>query len=320
MEFGVAVGNFGTFGKRGSANDIVAVARHADTLGFDSVWVHDHLVMPATIRARYPYNETGVAGFAYRQDIYDPLAMMAAIAVRTKHVRIGTSVLIIPYRNPVVLARMLATLDHLSGGRVLLGLGVGWMAEEFDALGIGEYYSIRGTVTDEWVRICLALWTSEGTASYQGRFHSFSDLGTLPRPIQRPHIPLWIGGKGDVAARRVARYGQGYHTISSTPEEIVEELRIVHSAMETRGRDPNQLVISMLGPRLLIGSPVPPGSAGVGGSRDEIIDRLSEYERAGLQHAIATPSFGETLGEATPERTMEALQYTAEEILPAFRT
>ena len=318
MQFGVTVGNFGTYGKQGGARDLVRIARRAELLGFDSVWVHDHLFMPATIRARYPYNESGVAGFAYRQDIYDPLATMAAIAVQTSRVEIGTSVLIIPYRNPVVLARMLATLDQLSHGRIILGLGVGWMQEEFEALGIGDYYPVRGSVTDEWIRICLALWTNEGAVDYEGRFHSFSGLSASPRPVRQPHIPLWVGGKGEVAWRRVARYGSGYHSITSSPEEIRAELSHVHEELERRGRDPAQLVVSMLGPRVVIGRHVDT-PATVSGSRDEIIDRLGEYERAGLQHALATPSFGELLGEATPERTEEAMQYMAEEVLPALQ-
>jgi probable F420-dependent oxidoreductase len=318
MEFGIAVGNFGTFGKRGSASDIVGVARHAELLGFDSVWLHDHLFMPATIRARYPYNESGVAGFAYRQDIYDPLAMMAAIAVNTKKVRIGTSVLIIPYRDPVVLARMLATADHLSHGRILLGLGVGWMQEEFEALGIGEYYPIRGSITDEWIRICIALWTGQQPVSHNGRVRSFEGLDPQPRPLQQPHIPLWVGGKGDAAHRRVARYGSGYHTITSTPAALREELALVRAEMERRGRDPGELVISMLGPAVSIGRDEPVGPGVISGPRDAMIEQLAEYQEAGLQHAIILPSFVNTT-EVTPERMMEAMQYFSEELMPALR-
>jgi probable F420-dependent oxidoreductase len=318
MEFGVTVGNFGQYGKRGTARDQVLIAQKAEELGFDSVWVHDHLFMPATIRARYPYNEQGSAGFAYRQDIYDPLAMMAAIAVSTARISIGTSVLIIPYRNPVVLARMLATLDHLSRGRILLGLGVGWMAEEFDALGIGSHYARRGSVTDEWMRICMALWTGERTASHHGNIHSFDGLATRPRPVQRPHIPLWVGGKGEIAARRVARYGSGYHTITSTPEQIEAELRIVRAEVEKAGRDPAEIVVSMLGPAVMIGRTPPPGTAAVGGSAAQIVEGLREYERAGLQHAIVLPSLPNTV-EPSPAHTTEAMQFLAAEVLPAFR-
>ena len=127
MKFGIPIGNFGTFGKHGDAMDIVAVAENAEALGFDSVWVHDHIFMPARIGSRYPYNDSGVAGFAYHQDIYDPISIMAAVAMRTSRVQIGTSVLIIPYREPLLQAQMLATLDHLSHGRiVLVSAWAGW--------------------------------------------------------------------------------------------------------------------------------------------------------------------------------------------------
>jgi len=149
VKFGIPIGNFGAFGKHGGAPDLLTVAERAELLGYDSVWLHDHIFMPARIESRYPYNEAGSAGFAYRQDIYDPLAVMAAVAVRTTRVRIGTSVLIVPYRNPLHMAKMLATLDQLAHGRVILGIGVGWMEEEFVALGLGDRFPVRGRVTDE---------------------------------------------------------------------------------------------------------------------------------------------------------------------------
>jgi probable F420-dependent oxidoreductase len=318
MEFGITVGNFGTFGRHGGAMDQVAIARHAESLGFDSVWVHDHLLMPATIRARYPYNEAGSAGFAYRQDIYDPLAMMAAIAAATGRVRIGTSVLIIPYRNPVLLARMLATLDDLSAGRVILGLGVGWMAEEFEALGLADQFPVRGSVTDEWMRICQALWTRGAPVACEGRFHSFSGLGPSAN-VQRPHIPLWVGGKGEIAAKRVARYGSGYHTITSTPPQVAQELAIVRAEVERVGRDPAEIVVSMLGPAVIIGGEPSPDGAAAAGNAEQIVSRLKEYEAAGLQHAIIFPAFANRTGENSPARMMEAMDWVAAEVLPRMR-
>jgi probable F420-dependent oxidoreductase len=318
MKFGIAVGNFGMFGKHGATTEIIEVAQHAERLGFDSVWLHDHLFMPATIRARYPYNEAGSVGFAYRQDIYDPISMMAAVAMNTTTVQIGTSVLIVPYRNPIVLARMLATLDHLSAGRILFGLGVGWMTEEFEALGIGDYYPIRGTVTDEWVRICLALWSGEDEVDYAGRFHSFQDLVGEPAAVQRPHIPLWIGGKGEVAARRVARYGDGYQTITSSPEEVRAELVLVRNELELKGREMSEIVVSMLGPPVMIGASGPVGPSVISGSTEQMIDQLGQFSDAGLQHAIVLPTAADPSLEATPQRMMDMMQFMAEEILPAL--
>ena len=243
---------------------------------------------------------------------------MAALAVRTKRIRIGTDVLIIPYRNPLVLAKMLATLDQLSHGRITLGAGVGWMQDEFDALGIGAYYPVRGAVTDEWIRICLTLWTSKGPASFHGKFHAFDQVGAGPQPVQVPHIPIWIGGTGAVAHRRVARYGDGYLPMPSPPEAVRAQLQSVRQELEKRGRDPSALAVGMLGPRIVIGGAREEGAVGAFGSRQEIIDQLAEYARAGLQHVIATPSFAGATGVSL-ERTKEAMQYMAEEIMPAFR-
>jgi probable F420-dependent oxidoreductase len=318
MKFGVSIGNFGQFGKRGGANDLVDVAERAEQMGYDSVWVHDHIFMPARIHARYPYNESGVAGFAWRQDIYDPLAMMAAVAVRTRRVSIGTSVLIIPYRNPLALAKMLATLDCLSHGRIVLGIGVGWMTEEFEALGMGDYYPVRGRVTDEWMRICIEMWTGEGTSGYDGRYHSFQGVGAFPKPVQKPHIPIWVGGKGEVAARRVARYGSGYHTIASTPEDVAQELQIVRRELDKRGRDLSEIEVSMLGGISLTEGAAWSASTLIGGSKQQIIDRLAEYEKAGLHHLVGTPTSVEPTRNS-PQRLMEDMQYLAEEIIPALR-
>ncbi len=318
MKFGISIGNFGQFGKRGGAQEQVQIAQCAEQLGYDSVWVHDHLFMPARIRARYPYNDSGVAGFAWRQDIYDPLAMMAAVAVRTQRVSIGTSVLIVPYRNPLVLAKMLATLDCLSHGRIRLGIGVGWMAEEFEALGMGNYYPIRGRITDEWMRICIEMWTSGGASSYTGQYHQFDRVGAFPKPVQKPHIPIWVGGKGEIAARRVARYGSGYHTITSSPQEVTEELQIVTRELEKRDRELSEIEVSMLGGMSLRAGSAWGSSAMIGGSKAQIIDQLGAYARAGMHHLIATPTSG-LRGDHTPQRLMDDMQYVAEEILPALR-
>ena len=310
MKFGVPVGNFGQFGKRGGARNQVRVAVAAERLGFDSVWVHDHLVMPARIRARYPYNEAGVAGFAWRQDIYDPFSMMSALAVATERVEIGTSVLIVPYRNPLVQAKMLATIDQLARGRIRLGIGVGWMKEEFEELGIGDWYPVRGRVTDEWITIWKRVWADEGPSSFQGRFYSFQDMGAFPKPV-RKSIPIWVGGWGDVAARRVARLGDGYQTISSTPA-------MVRTEMEKRGRNPDLLEISMLSGIRIGGDALPGSTPVVSGSSQQIIDRLGEYRDAGLHHLLATPRRADA-GPPTPDTMIEDMQYLAEEVLPALR-
>ena len=322
MKFGIPIGNFGTFGKHGDAMDIVAVAENAEALGFDSVWVHDHIFMPARIDSRYPYNDSGVAGFAYHQDIYDPISIMAAVAVRTSRVQIGTSVLIIPYREPLLQAQMLATLDHLSHGRIVLGIGVGWMEEEFNALGLADQFPIRGRITDEWMKICIEAWTSDGPATFEGEHRQFERVGGMVGCVQEPHIPIWVGGKGPIAARRVARYATGYHTISSTPAEVAAEIKIVNDEVERQGRDPAEIEVSMLGPMVLLdGDPdsVRGFPAVAGGSADQIVETLGQYAEAGLHHALTLPTFSTPAWDITPQQHHEAMQQLAEEIIPALR-
>lgn len=311
MQFGVVSGNFGTFEGDPGVDGCLQIAEEAERLGFDSVWVHDHVIMPSGVKSTYLYNDTGASPFRVDQFIYDPLAVMAAIAARTSRVRIGTSVLIVPYRNPLVLAKALSTIDRISHGRITLGIGVGWMAEEFDALGISEYWPHRGSVTDEWMRVCINLWTQEGPSSFKGRWVSYENVGANPLPAQKPHIPIWVGGKSDIAMRRVARYGNGYHTITSTPAEVAKEVALVRAEVERAGRNPDEIVVSMLW-----------SGMGISG-KDELIQTLGEYDRAGMHHLVGIPWLGSgALMDRTPQDRLPALienlNYFASDVLPAL--
>lgn len=312
MQFGVLTGNFGTFGENPGADGSLIVAEEAERLGFDSVWVHDHVIMPSGVTSRYPYNATGDSPFRVDQFIYDPITMMAAIAARTSRVLIGTSVLVVPYRNPIVLAKELATIDRISHGRVILGIGVGWMAEEFEALGIGELYPKRGSVTDEWMAVCINLWTQTGPSSFSGRWVEYKDVGANPLPVQKPHIPIWVGGKTPAAMRRVARYGNGYHTITSTPAEVATEIGLVRAEMEKAGRNPDDLAISMLWSGL--------GTPGT----DELVTTLGNYERAGMHHLVGIPWLrgADSLARLTTADRLKALtenlEFFASDIRPAL--
>jgi probable F420-dependent oxidoreductase len=312
MQFGVFAGNFGTFGEEPGVDGCLAVAEEAERLGFDSVWVHDHVIMPSDVRSRYPYSETGASPFRVDQYIYDPLALMAAIGARTSRVAIGTSVLIVPYRNPLVLAKELATIDRISHGRIILGIGVGWMAEEFEALGIGGYWEQRGAVTDEFMAVCRDLWTQRGPSSFRGRWVRYENVGANPRPLQRPHIPIWIGGKTAAALRRVARYGSGYHSITSTPAQVAHEVRNVRAELERAGRDPDGIVISMLWAGLDVR-----GAA-------QTLDAIGAYERAGMHHLVGIPwlldrEFSAPSDAGRLEATLENMSVFAAEVLPKVR-
>ena len=203
-------------GDMASPENLRTLAQRAESLGFDSVWVSDHIILPRKVDSFYPYAADGVATFRPDEDYYDPLATLNFLAGCTQKIRLGTHVLILPYRNPVVTAKMLSTLDVLSGGRVILGAGVGWMEEEFQALGL-DTYAQRGAVTDEYIQLFKELWTKD-EPEFQGEHYQLSGMGFM----QKPHPPIWIGGHTNPAIRRAAEYGDGWMPIGLRPPAILE--------------------------------------------------------------------------------------------------
>ena len=207
-------------GDMASPENLRTLAQRAESLGFDSVWVSDHIILPRKADSFYPYAADGVATFRPDEDYYDPLATLNFLAGCTQKIRLGTHVLILPYRNPVLTAKMLSTLDVLSGGRVILGAGVGWMEEEFQALGL-DTYAQRGAVTDEYIQLFKELWTKDNP-EFHGEHYQLSESGFQPKPVQKPHPPIWIGGHTNPAIRRAAKYGDGWMPIGLRPPAILE--------------------------------------------------------------------------------------------------
>ena len=207
-------------GNMASPENLRTLAQRAESLGFDSAWVSDHIILPRKVDSFYPYAADGVATFRPDEDYYDPLAALNFLAGCTQKIRLGTHVLILPYRNPVLTAKMLSTLDVLSEGRVILGAGVGWMEEEFQALGL-DTYAQRGAVTDEYIQLFKELWTKDDP-EFQGEHYQLSGTGFQPKPVQKPHPPIWIGGHTNPAIRRAAKYGDGWMPIGLRPPAILE--------------------------------------------------------------------------------------------------
>lgn len=207
-------------GDMASPENLRTLAQRAESLGFGSVWVSDHIILPRKVDSFYPYAADGVATFRPDEDYYDPLATLNFLAGCTQKIRLGTHVLILPYRNPVLTAKMLSTLDVLSGGRVILGAGVGWMEEEFQALGL-DTYAQRGAVTDEYIQLFKELWTKDNP-EFHGEHYQLSESGFQPKPVQKPHPPIWIGGHTNPAIRRAAKYGDGWMPIGLRPPAILE--------------------------------------------------------------------------------------------------
>ena len=207
-------------GDMASPANLRTLAQRAESLDFDSAWVSDHIILPRSVDSFYPYAANGVATFRPDEDYYEPLAALNFLAGCTQKIRLGTHVLILPYRNPVLTAKMISTLDVLSEGRFILGAGVGWMEEEFKALGL-DTFAQRGAVTDEYIQLFKELWTKDNP-EFQGEHYQLSESGFQPKPVQKPHPPIWIGGHTNPAIRRAAKYGDGWMPIGLRPPAILE--------------------------------------------------------------------------------------------------
>lgn len=237
MKFGLAFANTGPFA---SGEGAVAFARAAEAAGFDSLWTVEHVVVPSGYESPYPYSPSGKMPGPENSPIPDPLVWLSYIAGATSSIKLGTGILILPQRNPVVLAKEAATLDALSGGRLLLGIGVGWLAEEFDAIGVP--FDERGRRTDDHVAAMRQLWSGE-PASHHSEFTDFTDCISQPAPVGGS-VPIHVGGHTDVAARRAGRLGDGFFPASGSHEELARAFDLVRSTAEAHDRDPDAIELT----------------------------------------------------------------------------
>lgn len=247
MKFGLSTLTRGVFTTR---ENYSAVARAAEKAGFDFLSVSDHLVVPAKLESRYPYDAGGVFAAAEHGHCFDQLATVAFLAGVTERLRLLTSVLVVPHRPAMLTAKILATIDVLSQGRLIVGAGAGWMREEFDLL--GAQFEDRGRLTDEYLAAFRELWTKDNP-SFSGTYVKFSDVLFYPKPIQKPHPPLWIGGESPAALRRTIKFADvwypGNHSQTKpldTPAKIATAYADLKRACEAAGRDPATLGLALL--------------------------------------------------------------------------
>lgn len=247
MEFGIHIGARGALAP--PAN-LAAVARDADALGYATIGIPDRLVLPRAVATRYPYTEDGVWVGAQTAECLDVLGALCFLAGITSRVRLLPSVLVVPYRPAVVAAKMLATVDVLSGGRLIAGVGVGWLAEEYAPLGAPPF-NRRGAVTDEYLAAMQALWAEEAPSA-AGSHVTFEDLLFRPKPVQS-RVPVWVGGESQAAMRRTVRFGTAWYPAShnqatpfDTPERLAAGMARLAETAEAAGRDPSGIETVLL--------------------------------------------------------------------------
>ncbi|MFQ5828399.1 MAG: LLM class F420-dependent oxidoreductase [Candidatus Methylomirabilia bacterium] len=301
MKFGIHLPHFGPLV---SGEGTVALARRAEALGLDSVWVGDHLLYPVQFAERFG------------AEFYEAVTTLTYVAAVTSRIGIGTAVLILPYRNPVVLAKQLATLDALAPGRLMVGVGVGWMAEEYAA--VGAPFAERGQATDESLQVMRALWTQERPA-FSGRRFRFADVLFAPRAVQRRSPPIWVGGNSPRALRRAAELGDGWFPIwhaptrrGFTPEALGEKIAELGELGGKAGRGIRYEVAGLMPLAILDRRPTAEETQPLVGPPDLLAEMLRRYREAGLGHAILSPYYG-----LTPERLPKTLA-EVEKILERF--
>ncbi len=272
MRFGVWLPNC----RHLATPDVIrATAVRAEALGYDSVWVSDHVVVP----------RPNVANFG--ETVFDPFVTLAVAAGATRRVQLGTTVLIVPYRNAVVTAKTVSSLDALSGGRVILGVGVGWVAAESAALGVP--FAERGAMTDEHLRAMRELWTSP-EPTFAGRYTQFSGLVFEPKPVQTPHPPIWVGGHSRAALRRAVEFGATWHPINRTVEELEAGRAELERLSRAGGRATPPAVTLRNDVRLLRPGEAAPTSTHAGrvlaGEAPALAEQIAELGRAGVEHLV----------------------------------
>jgi probable F420-dependent oxidoreductase len=305
MEFGVHLPHLG---RAIDGPTLKRFAGRIDALGYHSGWVSDHIAWPREITSKYPYSDDGAFPAPAGVPWLDPLGTLLYVAACTEQIRLGTTVLILGYRPPVQTAKLIATLDNLSGGRTILGVGVGWMREEFEVLGMP--FDHRGARADEQLEVFEALFTQPEPA-YEGKYYRFPAVGFQPRPVQE-RVPIWVGGGTEAALRRCVRYGDVLH-IAFTPLAEIRDLVARTAALATEaGRDPATIGYSVRVYLDFDGTMDPAKSAA--GSPERMLETIGVFRDAGISHILLDP-----VARGGVEGRLEAVERFAAEVMPGAR-
>ncbi|TAK09894.1 LLM class F420-dependent oxidoreductase [bacterium] len=307
---------FGVFlpisGRAASRETLMQAARQAESLGYDSVWAADRIVIPWEIKSAYPYSKEQSFIVPPDRPFFEPLTCLAFLAGYTEKIKLGMSVLVLPYRHPLYWAKIAATIDQLSRGRFVLGVGVGWMHEEFDAL--GAPFKERGQISDEQLMLLHRLWEDE-RVSFKGRYYRFEDIAFYPKPFQKPRIPIWVGGEGTRAQRRAGTYGDAWfpYFVRITPKELAKRFDNVRRWGREAGRNPDDIKFACCLPIELTPKPVAQEHDYLKGSSEQVADALKKFQDVGVVHIAL-----QFMVPHWPERQVQIERF-AREVVPALK-
>jgi probable F420-dependent oxidoreductase len=288
MKFGVIPINVGV----NSIESMIALGKKAEAVGIESLWTFEHVIVPLDYKSAYPYDKSGKMGATPETNFVDPLIAISALAANTTKIRFGTGVNILPQANPLYVAKQAASLDFVSNGRFMLGVGIGWLQEEYDAL--GAPFERRGARFDDYVVAMKKVWSGE-TVEHKSDFIDWHGFKSYPVPIQKPHLPVIIGGTKGKAFERVARHGDGWYAPTATVEQLEPLMKELGAACAAIGRDPKTVEVSAMwmGP-----------AAG--------LDSVERYAELGVSRLIVPVPL---LGAANP---IEGLERFGEEVIAAL--
>jgi probable F420-dependent oxidoreductase len=307
---------FGVFlpvsGRAASRKTLMQAAQLAEALGYDSVWAADRIIIPWQIRTFYPYS--GEPTFIVPPDrpFFEPLTCLAFLAGCTEKIQLGMSVMVLPYRHPLYWAKIATTIDHLSTGRLIMGVGIGWMEEEFTAM--GAPFKERGKVSDEQLQLLAEIWRREH-GSFDGEYYNFKDIAFNPKPYQKTRIPIWIGGEGIPAQRRAGKYGDAWfpYFVRITARDLAAGFENVRAEARKAGRNPQQITLACCLPVELTSRDCPQEENYLKGSVSQVTEAIKKFRDVGVAHLalqFMVPHY--------PER-QEQIECFAKEALPILR-
>ena len=299
-------------GRAASRKTLMQAAQRAESLGYDSVWAADRLVIPWKIDTAYPYSKESTFIVPPDRPFFDTLTCLAFLAGCTETIQLGMSVMVLPYRHPLHWAKIATTIDQLSAGRLIMGVGVGWMEEEFVAM--NAPFKERGAVSDEQLTLLKQLWTEEHI-TFRGKYYNVVDVAFNPKPYQKPRVPIWVGGEGKYAQRRAGRFGDAWfpYFVRITPAELAARFEYVRKIARESGRSPDELTLTCCLPIELTPDDAQQEENYLKGSVEQVTERLQMFQKVGVTHIglqFMVPHY--------PER-QEQIERFAKEALPALK-